>query len=209
MDALTLDGRSVSPLRCIAWQSVGNQWSFPWNRPRDRGTRNAVEIYESVAAADPHDVRARDDLAGAIRRLAAILLEHRPEEAPRTSQKAAAISGGLYNAEPTNTNYRLTLAYAQSGMGESLLKLGRGKEALHLLTSARDTIQSLAETTPDDLSLVADLSRLHRSAGDVLFGRGDKTGAYNSYRQSLAATEGLVRRAPRSAHFQRNHADSL
>jgi len=144
-----------------------------------------------------------------VRRLAAILLEHRPEEAPRTSQKAAAISGGLYNAEPTNTNYRLTLAYAQSGMGESLLKLGRGKEALHLLTSARDTIQSLAETTPDDLSLVADLSRLHRSAGDVLFGRGDKTGAYNSYRQSLAATEGLVRRAPRSAHFQRNHADSL
>jgi len=171
--------------------------------------RIALEIQESVAASDPHDVRARDDLAGSSRRLAAILLEHQPEEALRTFQKAAAISGDFYKADPSNTNYRLTLAYAQMGIGESLHKLGRGPEALQALTSARDKIQSLVDTTPDELSLSADLSNVHRSIGDAFLAMGDKTGAYSSYRLSLGVTEDLVRRAPQCAHFQRNHADSL
>ena len=63
-------------------------------------------------------------------------LEERPEEALKLYQRAAMISEELSAAEPSNTNYRQHFALSQMGIGESLHKLGKNREALQKLTQA-------------------------------------------------------------------------
>ena len=70
-------------------------------------------------------------------------------------------------------------------------------------------MKSLAGADHNDLSLTAAVGRIHRDIGNVLLGSGDEKGAREHYRQALAVTEELVRRASTSLYFQRQHADAL
>src|SRR5262245_11620214 len=113
--------------------------------------RVVVEIVEALAAADLHDVHARDDLANAYRNLGAILLEERPAESLKLYRQAAAISEKLSVGDPSNTKYRYDFAFGQMSIGEALHKLGENREALQKLTTSLETMQSLAGTEHDAL----------------------------------------------------------
>ncbi len=171
--------------------------------------RIAVEIAESIAATDGEDFRARDDVASAYRNLGSILLEDRPAEALAAYQKAAAISEGLSLAAPSNAKFRHDISFSQMAIGESLLRLGRSREALQRLAPALETMKSHAAASPDQISLTVDVGRIHGDIGDGLLAQGDEKGAYENYRQALAAAEKLIRFAPASLYFQRQHGDAL
>ena len=171
--------------------------------------RAAVEIDEAIAASDRLDVRARDGLATTDRNLAAILLEERPAESLKLYQHAAAISEGLSAAEPSNTKYRRDVALGQTGIGESLHRLGNNREALEKLIPALATMKSLANLAPDQLSLIAQAGRIHCDIGNALLALKDDKGALESYQQALAVSEDVLRRAPSSLYFQRQRADAL
>ena len=171
--------------------------------------RIAVEIAESIAATDREDFRARDDLAGAYRNLGSILLEDRPEEALAAYQKAAEISEALSQGNPSNTKFRHDVAFSRMETGDSLHRLGRNREALQNLFPALETMRSLAAASPDEISLAGDLGRIHRNIGNSLLATGDEKGAYENYREALAAAGRLIDRAPASLYFQRQQADSF
>jgi hypothetical protein len=50
---------------------------------------------------------------------------------------------------------------------------------------------------------------MRRVFGNILLASGEEKRAEENYKQALAATEDLVRRAPSSLYFQRQHGDSL
>ncbi len=172
-------------------------------------SRKGVGIFEALAAADQHDVRARDDLAGMYRSLGAILREERPAEALETYQKAAAISEELSAGDPSNTKFRHDAALAHAGAGESLHRLGKNREALQKLAPALDAMKSLAASAPDQVLLLAEVGRIHRRIGDGLLAEGDEQRAEENYRQALAAAEELTRRTPSSLYFRRHYADAV
>jgi tetratricopeptide (TPR) repeat protein len=171
--------------------------------------RLAVEIAEGIGASDRHDVRARDDTAGARRTLGAILLEAQPSEALKCYQTAATISEALGTSEPSNTKYPRDLALARAGIGEALHRLGKNGEALQALAPALDGMKAVARAESDELYLIGEVSRIHQAIGNVLSATGDEKRAYDNYRQGLVAGEELIRRAPASLYFQRRHADAL
>jgi tetratricopeptide (TPR) repeat protein len=171
-------------------------------------SREALRIAESIAAADRVDVRALDDVAGALRSLGGILRLEQPAEALKTYQRALSISRNLSAAHPANTKYRRDTALAQAGMGQSLHRLARDREAREVLEPALETMKALAAAAPDEVPLAAWVSRMQRSLGDARLAAGGKDAA-ESYTQALAVAQDLVQRAPTSMRIQRLHADAL
>jgi len=170
--------------------------------------RLAVKIVEDLAAADLHDVHARVDVADAYRNFGAILLEERPAESFKLYQEATAISEKLSVDYPSNTKYRYDFACAQMGIGESLHKLGKNREALQKLTTGLEIMKSLAGAEHDALSLADGVARIHRDIGNVLLTGDDEKEALEHYLAGLAVTEDFLRRAPANLYFQRYRADT-
>jgi eukaryotic-like serine/threonine-protein kinase len=170
--------------------------------------RLAIKIVKDLAATDLHDVRARVELASAYRNFGAILLEERPAESLKLYQEATAISEKLSVGDPSNTEYRYDFACGQMGIGESLHKLGKNREALQKLTTGLETMKSLAGAEHDALSLADAVARIHRDIGNVLLTGDDEKGALEHYLAGLAITEEFLRRAPANLYFQRYRADT-
>jgi tetratricopeptide (TPR) repeat protein len=197
-----------------AHQNLGDLLAHPddFNFGDRRGAishyRLALKIIEDLAAADLHDVRARVELAKAYRNFAAILLEERPAESLKLYQEATAISEKLSLVDPSNTEYRYDFAGGQMGIGESLHKLGKNREALQKLTTGLETMNSLAGAEHDAFSLADGVARIHRDIGNVLQASDDKKGALEHYLAGLAVTEDFLRRAPANLYFQRYRADT-
>jgi len=170
--------------------------------------RLAVKIVEDLAAADLRDVYARVELAKVYRNFGAILLEERPAESLKLYQEATAISEKLSVGDPSNTKYRDDFAFGQIGIGESLHKLGKNREALQELTTALETMKSLVGAEHDALSLANAVARIHRDIGSVLLASDDKKGALEHYLAGLAVIEEFLRRVPANLYFQRHRADT-
>jgi tetratricopeptide (TPR) repeat protein len=169
--------------------------------------RQTVAMDEALAAADPDDVRARDDLANAYSDLASIQIEEQPEEALRTFQRSAAIARELTSGVPSFTKYRQTLALSQIGIGEALLKLGRYREALEHLAPALDMMKSHVVVADDPIRASARVSQIHSGMGAGLLALGREAEALEHLRQALVVTDGLVKKAPASLYVLRYRAD--
>lgn len=171
--------------------------------------RTAVEIFETIAAADPNDVRAQDNVAGAYRNLGIILLPEQPARSLELCQKATAISERVSAMVPSNTAYRSNIPLAQMGSGESLHRLHRDGEALAKLTSALASMKALSAADPYDIPLIVAVGRIHRDIGDVLLATDDEKGALSNYMEALKTAEEPIRRAPANMYYQRQHTDAV
>jgi tetratricopeptide (TPR) repeat protein len=171
--------------------------------------RTAVAIDEALSAADPQDVRARNDLANDYFDFGSLLLEDQPAEALRLHQQAAGIAKELTEAVSGTTKYSQTLAFNQMGSGLALLKLGRNQEAIGQLSPALETLQSVSGVVEDQVRLPIRISQIHRGLGAALLATGDERRALEHLQQGLAVTEELVRRAPSSLYAHRARADAF
>jgi len=171
--------------------------------------KSAVEAAERLAAADPQEVRSREDLQISYRRLGAMLLEDQPGEALRHYRKAFEISETLSNANPSDINSRRDLVAGRLAIGEALHRLGRNKEALDYLNVALKMMQQVIADAPHQVFWVETLIRAHADIGDTLLDLGDAPGALENYRQELAIAEKLHQNVPSNLYFQRDRADAL
>jgi tetratricopeptide (TPR) repeat protein len=94
------------------------------------------------------------------------------------------------------------------GIGESLHKLGKNREALQRLTTALESLKSPVGAEHDALSLSNGVARIHRDIGNVLLASNDQKGALEHYLAALAVTEEFLRRASTNLYFQRYRADT-
>ena len=166
----------------------------------------AVEILEDIANADPQDVRAQDDLSGAYRSKAGILLDVRPAEALKTYERALAILSRPGGQDPRT---RGSIGWTKVGMGRALILLGRPREAVPLIEEGLPGLEAAAEADPTQLSAIASLGRAHRHLGDALLAAGDRQRALDHYKLALGFTEDVARRGPGNLYLQRFYADSL
>jgi hypothetical protein len=171
--------------------------------------RAALAIDEALSAADPEDVRARDDLANTYSDFAFILLEDRPVEAFQLSTRAANIAKELTSFAPGNTRYKQTLAFAEVARGETLLNLGRNRDAFDALTAALSAMKSVAAMLEDQIRAPCWITRIHRDLGATLLAQRNEREAEQHLREALAITEDLVGRAPTSFYVKRYRADAF
>ena len=171
--------------------------------------RRAIEIVEAIAAADREDVRAQDVVAGAYRSFGIILMAEQPVEALKLYQRAQAISEKISSIDPSNTRYRRDIALSQMGTAESLHGLARDREALPKLTSALESMRSLAAADPGQIPLIGSVGRIYRDLGDVWLALGDEKGALKNYMLALNAAAEPIRRAPANLYYQRQHTDAV
>jgi len=174
----------------------------------DSHYRAGLAIREAQAAADPQDVRARDDLANTHYAFGLFVLEEQPTDALKHFQQAGRIAKELTAIVPSSTKFRRTQAVSQIGMGESLLKLGRNREGLELLSPMLETMKSLAAVSDDPIGISGWVSQTHRDMGAGLLVAGNEVEALEHLRQALAVAEDLVRRAPENLYMQRFRADA-
>jgi tetratricopeptide (TPR) repeat protein len=171
--------------------------------------RTAVALAEKFVAADPHDVRARRDLAIHYRRLGRMLCETDPAEAMKYYVPALEIAEDLRKSDPSNIDFRRDVSEANLGLAILARKSGRNDEAMERLARALELQKSIEAAAPNRIWVGRYITQIYTEIGNVLMMRGDTTGALNSYREALAAAERLLMRAPSSLYLERDRADVL
>jgi eukaryotic-like serine/threonine-protein kinase len=174
-----------------------------------RHYRAAAAIGARMAAADPHEVRARDELQTSYRRIGAALIDLQPAEALTYYQKAFALAEALSESNIANLNSRRDLASSRLALGEALHRLGRSDEALGHMTGALEVMQQVVAAAPNQVFWLETVVRAHSDLGDVKLNLGDAAGAFEHYSQALAATGKLLDQAPDNLYFQRDRADAF
>src|SRR6202035_315975 len=104
----------------------------------------------------------------------------------------------LLTAGESNPALRQSYADALIEMTGTWLRLGDTQSALATAKQAREILEDLLRQQPDSTDLRNDLGLSNREFGDVQKAQGDLAGALQSYRQSLAILERLVKSNPRN-----------
>jgi len=128
----------------IAYGTLGDVLGY---RPENLGDLpGAVEAFEKarkiaewLERADPADRKARGDRGQALFRLGSVYITT-PGQANaglRPLREAFDIFAQLAAADPQNTNHRFLLAFIEGKIGDGLAVLGRRREAIERLESAR------------------------------------------------------------------------
>jgi tetratricopeptide (TPR) repeat protein len=110
--------------------------------------RAALAIIEEMVSEDPHDMRARRDLAISHRRVGLILFEKAPAEALKHYVKALEIAEELRVLDPVNIDFRRDVMEANLGLGVLYRKSGRKDDAIERLTRALELQKSIDATAP-------------------------------------------------------------
>ena len=189
---------------------LGNPYDFNFgDRSRaESHYRAALAIRESQAAADPQDVRAREDLANIHYAIGSFLVEERPADALHHFQSAARMADQLCSLVPSNTRFRQSLASNQMGIGMSLLRLGRTRDGLERLSPALEAAKSLAPVVEDAIGGSAWVGQIHREMGAGLLTAGNEVQALEHLKQAVAIGEDIVQRAPGNLYMHRSRADA-
>ncbi len=119
-------------------------------------------------------------------------------DSARELQRQLAESGEV------SPELRRTEAVALMDLVETLQALGDVPAALASAERARDIIQDLLDSEPDNLGYQRDLSISMEGMGDVLMASGRRDQALEEYRKSLAITERIARAAPDNTTWQRD-----
>jgi serine/threonine-protein kinase len=171
--------------------------------------REALEIWQKLAAGSPDAAGIQDDLANCHMRIGILLSEiGRQQEARRAFEVALATASGLARANPGVTQFRRGLANIQNHLGSLLREIGQPKEALEEQEAALAIRRELAEAHPGRSELQMDLARSYNSVANILSETGQPGAAMTAYEASLKIRQVLAGARPDETEFQSALADS-
>jgi tetratricopeptide (TPR) repeat protein len=158
--------------------------------------RQSLAIAEELAAADPKNVLARNDLNYEYRILGILLSETNPAEAVGMLNKAleaetSALAPGKQLSSGYKVNYHTDIALP-------LLKMGDREGARQHISQAQELFRAIPSNSQSMMSVVG--PDLQMAIGDLQLALGDSTGALENYRQALLLLEAQVPAAPFNMH---------
>jgi len=151
--------------------------------------REALAIAEQVAALDPRNARAQQDLAEGYRLVAEILVLDRPAQAVEHYRHALGIVRTLMESDPKETQLLRREAHFLKGLAEALGRLGDRQRALQDLGQARQIWQELLARDATDQYARADLHATLLALAGTTLESGDHSGAFEYYGQALTLAE--------------------
>ncbi len=154
--------------------------------------RKALAIAEELAAADPKNVRARNELNFQYRDLGLLLGETNPAEAIKLFDQAFTVMKATAPAgRPVSREYE---AMYHAEVAQPWLKMGNRAAARQHADQAGELLRAIPIQNRMFTTEIAD--KLHLAIGDVLLETGDVAGALENYRQALSFAEGDVAASP-------------
>jgi non-specific serine/threonine protein kinase/serine/threonine-protein kinase len=179
--------------------------------------RKALELRESVRAADPGSREARRALGTGYARLGKLVWE-----TGELADALATVRTGLVHLEalaregPADAASRLELGQAQDLTGFMLQEQGEHAASLEHLRRARATLETLPVDGPEGPKVRRALSAAWEHEGTTLFVMGDLPRALATYRRALDLRLALSAEFPNNADYRRitgithyNIADAL
>ncbi len=151
--------------------------------------RESLALAEQLAALDPKNARARQDLAGKHRLVAEILTLDRAAQAVEHYRQALGIVRELLASDPKEAQFLRWEAHFLKGMAEALGRLGDRQSALQNLRQALQIWQELLARDATNQKTRADLHATLLALAETTLESGDHGGALEYYRQALALAE--------------------
>jgi eukaryotic-like serine/threonine-protein kinase len=159
--------------------------------------QRALEYLSKLAQQSQGDAGLQRELAEAYLRVGD--LQGNPYEpnlgdaagAESTYEKALTISASVVRADPKDAAGKRYLARSYQSVGEVLPLLGKANEGANNIRQASQIFQSLLDASPHDRDLRILTANCYQSLADLLGhgelqNLGDRTGAVENYRKSLA-----------------------
>ena len=164
--------------------------------------RAALEIRESLAAANSGDSGFEDAVSWSHRKIGELLsMKEQHAEALDTYRASLAIQQRIA-ARDDGARYRTFLALSHEGMGLVLFKLRRFHDALASYDASLAIRAALAAEEPGNAGLQRELSVMHSRIGDVAAAQGRMGYALQNYQAGLAVIEPVAAADPSMALFQ-------
>jgi eukaryotic-like serine/threonine-protein kinase len=151
--------------------------------------REYLAIAEQLAAFDPKNALARQDLAAGYQRVAEVLTLEDPAQAIENYRKALGIISEWLASAPRETLFLNWEGHSLKGMGIALRRLGDRQGALHNLRRALQVWQELRARDGSNNKMRANLHATLLALAETTMESEDHSGALEYYRQALALAE--------------------
>ncbi|MBI4907963.1 MAG: protein kinase [Acidobacteria bacterium] len=173
----------------LARHSLGNVLGNPLylhlgrRKEAEQHYRAALEMSESLAAADPRNARAKNALAASCWRLGAVLED--PKEAIALHRRAIAAMNELLAASPGNTGQLRTQVFQQIAAGNTFRGARRFSESVQAFEEALRIGKSLSAMDPARAEFIHDLPIALLGLGQTHLESGAAAKAVENFREAL------------------------
>ena len=123
---------------------------------------------------------------------------------PGYFQQSLDIRAGLAQAEPDRADYQRDLSVSYNKLGDLMVAVGRGEDALRYFQQSLDIGAGLAQAEPDRADYQRDLSVSYNKLGDLMVAVGRGEDALRYFQQSLDIAARLAQAEPDRADYQRD-----
>ncbi len=165
--------------------------------------REALKIFDRLAAADPLNVTAVSDQASAHRYLGDIYgVLHRDEESLPEFEVYAKTELALSKRDPANTTVARLYADSQSRLALANFHLKRYTESIRLARNAIQTFEELERKDPTNLYTVALQIFPYRDISENYQALGDHTRAMEAVNKGLALAVDVTTKRPATVTYQ-------
>jgi tetratricopeptide (TPR) repeat protein len=164
--------------------------------------REALALYERLAAAAPGRLEYQFAVASTLSSLAHVLRADRPAEAEATYRAALEAFEGLNRLDPDNPTYRDNFAFSQMRFGNLLRVTGRPAEAEQVLRAAAARLRDLVAAHPDEDEYQEHLALCLNNLAIALRVARKPADAEGAYHDSLAISRTLTAARPNNADFK-------
>ena len=144
------------------------EWSAGRLETSMASLQKARELYESIAAASPTDVRARRDVALVLARIGQAHMSGtgRYAEALSYYQRTVSLLDALVRDAPDNAELQRMRVYTRVTLGQLHVLLQQPREALRELEPEVATLDRLRRADPDDVVAPIALGATHNLVGE-------------------------------------------
>ena len=172
--------------------------------------RQALRMYETLAAGDPAAAGYRGDIANCHNNLGIELGNlGRNDEAESHYREALALAERLAADQPDQIEHRRTAGNAHYNLGILLKESGRREEARDQLRRALEIREQLTTEVPLAAHYRREWAAAHDNMGNVLADLGMKAEAEAHYRTALPLLEQVIAAFPTVPEFRRELAVTL
>lgn len=159
----------------------------------ETGLRQALDLMEQAAAADPANTNTRLEVAGAALRLCRQLADDgSPREGLPYCMQTLAAMESLAAIDPSSALYRRDVSVTETHVCNTMRRAGDIRGAIGHCRRALDIAQQLSAADPASSEMLSDVANSHRRLGDVLLDDGNPTAALAEQRAAMGILRSLT-----------------
>jgi len=169
--------------------------------------RQALEVAESLAMADPRDAQAQLTVGMLSRKLGNVLTRRQPAEGVKMHHMAVAILDRLLATAPQNVTYQRQQALNYLWMGDAQRRLGQRPAAFKTVGKALEMQRAIMARDPARQTVRQDAIASYNALGDLRLDARDDRAALESYTTALQLAEAVYTAARLDEWARRDRID--